>query len=74
MVAGSLSKTYAMTGWRIGFVLGPAAVVAGIAKLQSHATSNPTFDRAERRRSRRCAVRRNRSASCSPNIASGAIT
>jgi aspartate aminotransferase len=42
IVAGSLSKTYAMTGWRIGFVLGPAAVVAGIGKLQSHSTSNPT--------------------------------
>jgi aspartate aminotransferase len=42
LVAGSLSKTYAMTGWRIGFVLGPAAVVAGINKLQSHTTSNPT--------------------------------
>ncbi len=42
VVAGSLSKTYAMTGWRMGFVLGPAAVVAGINKLQSHATSNPT--------------------------------
>jgi aspartate aminotransferase len=42
VVAGSLSKTYAMTGWRIGFVLGPAAVVAGINKLQSHTTSNPT--------------------------------
>jgi aspartate aminotransferase len=42
IVAGSLSKTYAMTGWRIGFVLGPAAVVSGIGKLQSHSTSNPT--------------------------------
>lgn len=42
VVAGSLSKTYAMTGWRMGFVLAPAAVVAGINKLQSHATSNPT--------------------------------
>lgn len=42
LIAGSLSKTYAMTGWRIGFVLGPAPVVAGIGKLQSHATSNPT--------------------------------
>ena len=40
VVAGSLSKTYAMTGWRMGFVLGPAAVVAGINKLQSHTTSN----------------------------------
>jgi aspartate aminotransferase len=42
LVAGSLSKTYAMTGWRIGFVLGPAPVIAGIGKLQSHSTSNPT--------------------------------
>ena len=41
IVAGSLSKTYAMTGWRIGFVLGPAAVIAGVNKLQSHTTSNP---------------------------------
>jgi aspartate aminotransferase len=42
IVAGSLSKTYSMTGWRMGFVLGPAFVVAGINKLQSHTTSNPT--------------------------------
>ena len=42
VVSGSLSKTYAMTGWRVGFVLGPAEVVSGIGKLQSHATSNPT--------------------------------
>jgi aspartate aminotransferase len=42
VVAGSLSKTYAMTGWRIGFVLAPPEVAAGINKLQSHATSNPT--------------------------------
>ncbi|HLH38233.1 MAG TPA: pyridoxal phosphate-dependent aminotransferase [Bryobacteraceae bacterium] len=42
VVAGSLSKTYAMTGWRIGFVLAPAPVIGGIMKLQSHSTSNPT--------------------------------
>lgn len=41
VVAGSLSKTYAMTGWRIGYVLGPKALVKGIGKLQSHSTSNP---------------------------------
>jgi aspartate aminotransferase len=41
VVAGSLSKTYAMTGWRIGFALAPAAVIGGIVKLQSHTTSNP---------------------------------
>jgi len=42
LVAGSLSKTYAMTGWRIGFGLAPAAVVGAMTKLQSHSTSNPT--------------------------------
>lgn len=42
VVAGSLSKTYAMTGWRIGFALAPAAVIGAIMKLQSHSTSNPT--------------------------------
>jgi aspartate aminotransferase len=42
IVAGSLSKTYAMTGWRIGFGLAPAPVIGAINKLQSHMTSNPT--------------------------------
>ena len=42
VVAGSLSKTYSMTGWRIGFGLGPATVIGAINKLQSHSTSNPT--------------------------------
>lgn len=41
IVAGSLSKTYAMTGWRIGFALAPPRVVSAIAKLQSQSTSNP---------------------------------
>jgi len=42
LVVGSLSKTYAMTGWRLGYTLGPAAVVGAVAKLQSQQTSNPT--------------------------------
>jgi aspartate aminotransferase len=42
LVAGSLSKTYAMTGWRIGFGLVPPAIVGAMTKLQSHSTSNPT--------------------------------
>ncbi|MCL4487837.1 MAG: aminotransferase class I/II-fold pyridoxal phosphate-dependent enzyme, partial [Chloroflexi bacterium] len=42
LVAGSLSKTYAMTGWRIGFALAPAPVIRAMLKLQSHCTSNPT--------------------------------
>jgi len=41
-VAGSLSKTYAMTGWRIGFTLAPAPLIGAMTKLQSHSTSNPT--------------------------------
>jgi aspartate aminotransferase len=41
LVAGSLSKTYAMTGWRIGFGLVPASIVGAMTKLQSHSTSNP---------------------------------
>jgi len=41
LVAGSLSKTYAMTGWRIGFGLVPAPIVNAMTKLQSHSTSNP---------------------------------
>jgi aspartate aminotransferase len=42
VVAGSLSKTYSMTGWRIGFALAPAAIINAMTKLQSHSTSNPT--------------------------------
>jgi aspartate aminotransferase len=42
VIAGSLSKTYAMTGWRIGYVLGPKDLIAAVQKIQSHSTSNPT--------------------------------
>jgi aspartate aminotransferase len=42
VIAGSLSKTYAMTGWRMGFALAPAKVASAMAKLQSQSTSNPT--------------------------------
>ncbi len=42
VVAGSLSKTYAMTGWRVGFALAPAPIIGAMMKLQSHSTSNPT--------------------------------
>ena len=41
-VAGSLSKTFAMTGWRQGYLLAPAELISNVNKLQSHATSNPT--------------------------------
>lgn len=42
LVLGSLSKTYAMTGWRLGYAMAPAAVTTAMAKLQSQSTSNPT--------------------------------
>ena len=41
IVAGSLSKTYAMTGWRIGYVLAMPQIIQSVVKLQSHSTSNP---------------------------------
>ncbi len=42
MIIGSLSKTYAMTGWRLGYALAPAPLVAAMQKLQGQCTSNPT--------------------------------
>lgn len=42
VVIGSLSKTFAMTGWRIGYTLGPKELISAINNLQSHSTSNPT--------------------------------
>jgi len=42
IVAGSLSKTFAMTGWRMGYALAPQALVDAMTKLQSQSTSNPT--------------------------------
>ncbi len=42
VIVGSLSKTYAMTGWRLGYALAPAPLVSAMQKLQSQSTSNPT--------------------------------
>jgi aspartate aminotransferase len=42
IVLGSLSKTYAMTGWRAGFALGPKQIISAMSKLQSQSTSNTT--------------------------------
>ncbi|MDP2945374.1 MAG: pyridoxal phosphate-dependent aminotransferase [Atribacterota bacterium] len=36
-----VSKSYAMTGWRIGYAAGPEEVVSGMSKIQDHSTSNP---------------------------------
>ena len=41
-IAGSFSKTYAMTGWRLGYALAPAEWTKAMLKVQSHSTSNPT--------------------------------
>ena len=41
-IAGSFSKTYAMTGWRIGYAIAPAAWTREMNKVQSHSTSNPS--------------------------------
>ncbi len=40
IVLGTLSKTYAMTGWRAGFALGPKPIISAMSKLQSQSTSN----------------------------------
>ncbi len=40
VVLNGVAKTYAMTGWRVGWLLGPADVVTAATNLQSHATSN----------------------------------
>lgn len=40
VIAGSASKTYAMTGWRCGWTIAPAAVIGACNAIQSHATSN----------------------------------
>ncbi|MTB28416.1 MAG: aminotransferase class I/II-fold pyridoxal phosphate-dependent enzyme [Actinobacteria bacterium] len=40
IVVNGVAKTYAMTGWRVGWLIGPADIVKGATNLQSHATSN----------------------------------
>ncbi len=42
IIIGSVSKTFAMTGWRIGYTLGPEALIQALIKLQSQSTSNAT--------------------------------
>ena len=41
ILINGVSKAYSMTGWRIGFAAGPADIINGMAKIQSHSTSNP---------------------------------
>jgi aspartate aminotransferase len=42
IIVGSLSKTYAMTGWRLGYAMAPAPIISAMSKLQSQSTSNIT--------------------------------
>jgi len=42
VICHGVSKTYAMTGWRIGFAAGPAPIIKAMANIQSQSTSNPT--------------------------------
>jgi len=40
LIVNGVAKTYAMTGWRVGWMIGPADVISAAGNLQSHATSN----------------------------------
>lgn len=40
IMINGFSKTYAMTGWRLGYAIGPAEIIKSAAKIQSHSTSN----------------------------------
>lgn len=42
LVVNTVSKTYAMTGWRIGYTAGPAEIIKAMGDIQSQVTSNPT--------------------------------
>ena len=41
LLVNGLSKTFAMTGWRLGYTAGPTEVIKAMGRLQSHMTSNP---------------------------------
>ncbi|MBE3128628.1 MAG: pyridoxal phosphate-dependent aminotransferase [Actinobacteria bacterium] len=41
IVINGVSKSYAMTGWRIGYAAGPEELISGMSKIQDHSTSNP---------------------------------
>ncbi|MBN1901642.1 pyridoxal phosphate-dependent aminotransferase [Candidatus Sumerlaeota bacterium] len=42
ILVNGVSKTYSMTGWRIGYAAGPKEAISAMSRLQSHSTSNPT--------------------------------
>jgi len=42
VVVNAVSKTYSMTGWRIGYMAGPKELASAVSKIQDHTTSNPS--------------------------------
>ncbi len=42
VVVNGFSKTFSMTGWRLGYAAGPGEIIAGMTTVQDHSTSNPT--------------------------------
>ncbi|MEN3203623.1 MAG: pyridoxal phosphate-dependent aminotransferase [Atribacterota bacterium] len=42
VIINGVSKTFSMTGWRIGYAAGPKEIIEGMTRLQDHMTSNPT--------------------------------
>jgi aspartate aminotransferase len=42
IAVNSMSKTFAMTGWRLGFAVGHPSIISAASKIQSHSTSNPS--------------------------------
>ncbi len=42
IVVNGVSKSYSMTGWRIGYAAGPKEIIQAMSNLQDHSTSNPT--------------------------------
>lgn len=41
IIVNSMSKTFAMTGWRLGYAIAHPAIISALGKIQSHSTSNP---------------------------------
>ena len=42
IIVHGVSKTYSMTGWRIGYAAGPSSIIEGMNRIQGQSTSNPT--------------------------------
>ena len=74
VVLNGVAKTYAMTGWRVGWMIGPDDVIKAATNLQSHATSNVANVEPARRAGRRVGRPRRRRPRCAPPSSAGAST